>query len=164
MTKNLCRSMVESSQTTVTHLMDKAWLKVQSGAFTYQDAIYDAVSELAEQGIAAVTYSSGKTDWADVAVRRAVMTGISQTAGQMQLDLAAEMDCDLVEVTAHMGARPSHALWQGKVYSISGKSKNTLSSVLPQATELVAAKAGTAGMIFIRFSRVYQRELISLLT
>ena len=123
MTKNLCRSMVESSQTTVTHLMDKAWLKVQSGAFTYQDAIYDAVSELAKQGIAAVTYSSGKTDWADVAVRRAVMTGISQTAGQMQLDLAAEMDCDLVEVTAHMGARPSHALWQGKVYSISGKSK-----------------------------------------
>lgn len=123
MTKNLCKSMVESSQATVTHLMDKAWLKVQSGAFTYQDAIYDAVVELAKQGIATVTYPSGKTDWADVAVRRAVMTGISQTAGQMQLDLAAEMDCDLVEVTAHMGARPSHALWQGKVYSISGKSK-----------------------------------------
>lgn len=123
MTKNLCKSMVESSQATVTHLMDKAWLKVQSGAFTYQDAIYDAVVELAKQGIATVTYPSGKTDWADVAVRRAVMTGISQAAGQMQLDLAAEMDCDLVEVTAHMGARPSHALWQGKVYSISGKSK-----------------------------------------
>lgn len=123
MTKNLCKSMVESSQATVTHLMDKAWLKVQSGAFTYQDAIYDAVVELAKQGIATVTYPSGKTDWADVAVRRAVMTGISQTTGQMQLDLAAEMDCDLVEITAHMGARPSHALWQGKVYSISGKSK-----------------------------------------
>lgn len=88
-----------------------------------QEAIYNAVSELASQGIKAVTYPSGHTDWADVAVRRAVMTGISQTAGQMQLDLAAEMDCDLVEVTAHMGARPSHALWQGKVYSISGKSK-----------------------------------------
>lgn len=56
-------------------------------------------------------------------MRRAVMTGVSQTAGQMQLDLAAEMDCDLVEVTAHMGARPSHAVWQGKVYSISGNSK-----------------------------------------
>lgn len=88
-----------------------------------QEAIYNAVSELASQGIKVVTYPSGHTDWADVAVRRAVMTGISQTAGQMQLDLAAEMDCDLVEVTAHMGARPSHAEWQGKVYSISGKSK-----------------------------------------
>lgn len=123
MTKNLCRSMVESSAGTVTHLMDKAWLKVQSGAFSYQEAIYDAVAELAANGITKVTYPSGHTDWADVAVRRAVLTGISQTAGQMQLDLAAEMDCDLVEVTAHMGARPSHAEWQGKVYSISGKSK-----------------------------------------
>lgn len=123
MTKNLCRSMVESSQATVTHLMDKAWLEVASGAFTPQEAIYNAVSELAAQGIQSVTYPSGHNDWADVAVRRAVMTGISQTAGQMQLDLAAEMDCDLVEVTSHMGARPSHALWQGKVYSISGKSK-----------------------------------------
>ena len=123
MTKNLCRSMVDSSRDTVTHLMDNAWLKIQSGAFSYQDAIYDAVSELAANGITKVTYASGRTDWADVAVRRAVMTGISQTAGQMQLDLAAEMDCDLVEVTAHMGARPSHAMWQGKVYSISGKTK-----------------------------------------
>ncbi|MGN1114310.1 MAG: phage minor capsid protein [Oscillospiraceae bacterium] len=123
MMNNLTKSMVESSRATVTHLMDNAYIKVTSGAFTYQEAIYDSVLELASQGIKSVTYPSGHTDWVDVAVRRAVMTGISQTAGQMQLDLAAEMDCDLVEVTAHMGARPSHALWQGKVYSISGKSK-----------------------------------------
>lgn len=123
MTRNLTKSMVESSRATVTHLMDKAWLEVVSGAFSPQEAIFNAVSELASQGIRSVTYPSGHTDWADVAVRRAVMTGISQTAGQMQLDLAAEMGCDLVEVTSHMGARPSHALWQGKVYSISGKSK-----------------------------------------
>lgn len=123
MMSNLTKSMVESSRATVTHLMDKAYVQVTSGAFTYQEAIYNAVWELAQQGIKSVTYPSGHTDWVDVAVRRAVMTGISQTAGQMQLDLAEEMDCDLVEVTAHMGARPSHALWQGKVYSISGKSK-----------------------------------------
>lgn len=123
MTSNLTKSMVESSRATVTHLMDKAWLEVASGAFSPQEAIFNAVSELASQGIRSVTYPSGHTDWADVAVRRAVMTGISQTAGQMQLDLAAEMDCDLVEVTSHMGARPTHAVWQGKVYSISGKSK-----------------------------------------
>lgn len=123
MTRNLTKSMVESSRATVTHLMDKAWLEVASGAFSPQEAIFNAVSELASQGIKAVTYPSGHTDRADVAVRRAVMTGISQTAGQMQLDLAAEMDCDLVEVTSHMGARPTHAVWQGKVYSISGKSK-----------------------------------------
>lgn len=33
------------------------------------------------------------------------------------------MGCDLVEVTAHAGARPSHAVWQGGIYSLSGGSK-----------------------------------------
>ena len=31
-----------------------------------------------------------------------------------------EMGCEFVEVTAHPGARPSHAVWQGKVFRISG--------------------------------------------
>ena len=122
MMQNFTKSMVQSSRKTVTHLMDKAYLKVLSGAFSPQEAIYSAVAELAAKGIQSVTYPSGRTDWADVAIRRAVITGIGQTAGRMQLDLAEEMDCDLVEVTSHMGARPSHAEWQGKVYSISGKS------------------------------------------
>jgi hypothetical protein len=33
------------------------------------------------------------------------------------------MGCDLVEVSAHSGARPEHAAWQGEIYSRSGKSK-----------------------------------------
>ena len=33
------------------------------------------------------------------------------------------LDSDLVETTAHSGARPSHARWQGQVFSRSGKSK-----------------------------------------
>lgn len=123
MMSNFTRSMVQFSRKTVTHLMDKAYLKVLSGAFSPQEAIYSAVSELAAKGIQSVTYPSGRTDWADVAIRRAVLTGVGQTTGRMQLDLAAEMGCDLVEVTSHMGARPSHAEWQGRVYSISGKSK-----------------------------------------
>ena len=123
MFENFTKSTVLSSRKTVTHLMDKAYLQVLSGAFSPQEAIYSAVRELADKGIQSVTYPSGKTDWADVAVRRAVITGIGQTTGQMQLDLAAEMGTDLVEVTSHMGARPSHAEWQGKVYSISGKSR-----------------------------------------
>lgn len=120
---NITRSMVRSSRKTVTHLMDKAYVMVLSGVFSQQEAIYSAVSELAAQGIQSVQYPSGKSDWADVAIRRAVITGLGQTTGRMQLDLAEKMGCDLVEVTAHMGARPSHAEWQGKVYSISGKSK-----------------------------------------
>lgn len=30
------------------------------------------------------------------------------------------MGCEFVEVTAHEGTRPEHALWQGKVYHVGG--------------------------------------------
>lgn len=123
--ENFCKTTAQSAGKTFTHLLDMAYLQVTSGAFTYQEAIYNAVSKLADDGLLSIEYPSGRNrkDWADVAVRRAVVTGIGQTTGRMQLDLAAEMDCDLVEVTSHLGARPEHALWQGKIYSISGKSK-----------------------------------------
>ena len=74
-------------------------------------------------GISAIRYPSGRADSIETAIRRAVLTGVNQTAGKLQMELADEVGCDLVEVTAHAGARPSHALWQGKIYSRSGKSK-----------------------------------------
>ena len=59
----------------------------------------------------------------DVAVRRAVLTGVNQTTARMQIARADEMECDLVETTAHMGARPEHMDWQGRIFSRSGKSR-----------------------------------------
>ena len=59
----------------------------------------------------------------EAAVRMNVVTGVNQTALRLQDTLADEMDSDLVETTAHSGARPSHARWQGQVFSRSGKSK-----------------------------------------
>lgn len=57
----------------------------------------------------------------DVAVRRNVMTGIGQTTGEICLGYAREMGCDIMEITAHSGARPSHAAWQGQLVSLSGQ-------------------------------------------
>ena len=49
------------------------------------------------------------------------MTGIGQTTGQICLANARELGCDLMEITAHAGARPSHSYWQGQVVSLSGR-------------------------------------------
>ena len=49
------------------------------------------------------------------------MTGVGQTTGEICLSYAEELGCDLMEITAHAGARPSHAAWQGKIVSVSGK-------------------------------------------
>ncbi len=104
--------------------MDTAWLQVSSGAFDADSAIRQAVKRLSEQGIEAVRYpKSGHVDTVETAVRRAVLTGVNQTAARLQEKLADELGCDLVEVSAHAGARPEHAEWQGKIYSRSGQSE-----------------------------------------
>lgn len=99
--------------------LDRAWLQVSSGAFDYKTAIKRAVDGLAAH-MNGVTYPSGHKDTLEVAVRRAVLTGANQTCAKLQLARADEMGCEFVEVTAHAGARPEHALWQGKVYHRGG--------------------------------------------
>lgn len=100
--------------------LDRAWLQVQSGAFSQEEAIRTAIKDLSEKGVECIAYPSGHVDHMDVAVRRAAVTGANQSALRLQDALADEMGSDLVEVTAHAGARPEHALWQGKVFSRSG--------------------------------------------
>ncbi len=99
--------------------LDRAWLQVSSGAFDYKTAIKRAVDGLA-QYMPGVTYPSGHHDTLEVAVRRAVLTGVNQTASRLQLARMAEFDWQWVEVSAHSGARPEHAAWQGKLYHRGG--------------------------------------------
>ena len=99
--------------------LDRAWLQVSSGAFDYQTSIRRAVNDLA-RNMAGVTYPSGHRDTLEVAVRRAVLTGVNQTAGKLQIARMDEMDWAFVETSAHAGARPSHARWQGRQYHRGG--------------------------------------------
>lgn len=117
---NLTRTTAVTSQTGFINACTLAELKTESGAFSPQQAIIDAIKQVAADG-AFVLYPSGHRDRLDVAVRRNVMTGISQTTGEICLANARELGCDLMEITAHAGARPSHAIWQGRIVSLSGR-------------------------------------------
>ena len=92
--------------------LDAAWLKVSTGAFDYKTAVKQAVDSLADE-MPMVTYPSGHKDSIEVAARRAVLTGVNQTCGKLQEARMDEMGCEFVETSAHGGARPSHAEWQG---------------------------------------------------
>ena len=117
---NLTRTTAVTSQTGFINACTLAEMKAESGAFSPQQAIVDAIKQVASEG-AFVLYESGHRDRLDVAVRRNVMTGIGQTTGEICLANARELGCDLMEITAHAGARPSHASWQGQIVSLSGK-------------------------------------------
>lgn len=120
--KNLTRTTANTATKQFEDALDRAWLQVSSGAIDANTAIRRAIKDLSGDGIQAIRYPTGWIDTVETAVRRAVVTGLNQTAARLQEELADEVGCDLVEVSAHAGARPDHAAWQGKIYSRSGKS------------------------------------------
>lgn len=100
-------------------VLDEAWLKVSSGAFDYKSAVKTAVDTLADD-MPYITYPTGHTDTLEVAARRAILTGVNQTAGKLQDARMKELGVEYVETTAHGGARPTHAEWQGKRFHLGG--------------------------------------------
>ena len=52
-----------------------------------------------------------------MAARRAVLTGVAQVCGKINEYHAQQLGTEYFEVDWHSGARPAHAVWQGRVYS-----------------------------------------------
>lgn len=155
--ENLTGTTADTATRQFERALDRAWLQVQSGGFSQEEAVRMAVKELAAAGVECIAYPSGHVDHLDVAVRRAAVTGANQAALRMQEALADEMECDLVEVTAHAGrgsARVSPIMPDGRARSTAaaGRAGNTRRWWRRPATE--AAKgwaAGTAGTAFSPF-------------
>ncbi|MEE0392730.1 MAG: phage minor capsid protein [Ruminococcus sp.] len=118
--QNLVSTTATQTQTTFIQTCDRIYMQVSSGAFSYQEAIMNALRALADTG-AEVVYPTKHKDRMDVAVRRCVLTGVSQTAAAVSLRQAEDAGCYLMEITAHSGARPDHAKWQGQLVTITGK-------------------------------------------
>ena len=102
--------------------LDNAEMQIQSGAVSYNQAVGNVVKQLADSGIKTVDYESGHVDQVDVAVRRAVMSGTNALCQQYAVQSLEYLETDLVEVSAHIGARntgvgpANHESWQGKIY------------------------------------------------
>ena len=125
-------------------VLDEAWLKVSSGAFDYKSAVKTAVDTLADD-MPYITYPTGHTDTLEVAARRAILTGVNQTAGKLQEARMDEMHVEFVETSAHGGARPSHAEWQGRQFHRGG-AVDYLGKHYPDFYEATAY--GTGGGIY----------------
>lgn len=117
--KNLTATTANTVTGQFERTLDAAWAKVSTGAFDYKTAVKQAVDSLAD-GMKFVTYPTGHKDSIEVAARRAILTGVNQTAGKLQVARADEMGVEFFETTAHGGARPSHAEWQGRQFHRGG--------------------------------------------
>ena len=97
--------------------LDNACMDIVTGAFDYNAVLRRVVTQLTNSGLRTIDYASGYSSRVEVAARRAVMTGISQLTGKISDMNAEKLGTEYFEVAWHSGARPTHAVWQGKVWT-----------------------------------------------
>ena len=110
-------------------MLDRGHMGAVAGAFSLDQVTRQGIKELAANGIDAITYPSGHTDKLETVILRAMRTGINQTAKDISEHNANTMGVDIMELSAHGGARTgdggqdftNHSWWQGKLVSLSGQ-------------------------------------------
>lgn len=118
--------MLQGAKQTFLDTSIEAITRINTGAMTTERALHAAVRQLERNGVPIITYQNRKTGMVtvenkiDVAVRRHIRTQIAQDGGRMTMERLERMNIDLVEVSSHEDARPSHAAWQGRCYSLRG--------------------------------------------
>jgi hypothetical protein len=132
---NYTRTTLNQSNKLFINVLDKAFYEISTGMRSYNEVIQEAIETVSKEGCT-VKYPSGHVDKQEVAVRRAVMTGVSQASSQITLHNCEVLDTDYVIITAHSGARYSetdkianHIGWQGGVYKLHGVSSEKSENV-----------------------------------
>lgn len=97
--------------------LDNGLMQIASGAVDYNTVLKKAVKAMTDSGLRTVDYASGLSNRVDVAARRALMTGFNQVVAKVNEDNAEQLGTEYFEVSYHRGARPTHQVWQGRVYS-----------------------------------------------
>lgn len=115
--RKFTRTTANEAQRLFINQMDNAYNMVVSGAVSYTEAVRDVINSVSDTGVK-VSYPSGYKMSIESATMMIVRTGISQCAAEVSLARAKEMGVEYVITSSHLGARPTHEPWQGKVFSV----------------------------------------------
>ena len=136
-----------------TKYLDAACYDIVTGAFDYNSVLRRVVTQLTNSGLRQIDYSSGRANRVDVTARRAVMTAVSQITGKISEYNAQKLGTEYFEVEWHAGARPTHAVWQGRVWS-----KEQLYSVCGLGTVTGLLGANCYHTYYLFFPGISQRN------
>ena len=123
---------IESTKKEYINAINKAYIEVSSGVYSYNTAITQAINNIAERGITGATYiRNGKeVNYSlESVVRMQVVTALNKTANQTNEKLANELGANHYHISQHLGARNkgeghrNHESWQGIVTQIIGSSE-----------------------------------------
>ena len=101
-------------------LLNKAAFQLSTGAFTYEQIARRYIKELGDKGIRVFNFESGTTREMESHLKRIILDATRQLSNEISIANAEELGTDLMEISAHAGARSSHQKWQGRILSLSG--------------------------------------------
>ena len=96
--------------------LSRAAFEITSGAFSYNQVIKRTINEMTNSGLRTIDYASGRTSRIEVAAMRAIRTAITQVTAKVTEQNMEKLHTDYVEVSWHATARPTHQVWQGRVF------------------------------------------------
>ena len=125
---------IESQKQAYMDILNKAYIDVSSGTYSYDQSIKNAIEKMSKKGITGVTYKRKDGTLVnysiEAAVRRDTLTAVHKLANETTFEAIEEMGTNYIDISQHIGARVSdtnhiadHAGWQGKQYQIEGSSK-----------------------------------------
>ncbi|MFV0344219.1 MAG: phage minor capsid protein [Anaerocolumna sp.] len=97
--------------------VDQAITDIATGSFDYNKTIHNTIKEMTKSGVRTVEYEGGYSSRLEVAARKVIMTGVSQITNQINEMNAEALGTNHFEISWHSTARPTHQVWQGRVYS-----------------------------------------------
>ena len=121
---NLARGMVLYDVDGKPHALNKVFSKTidqaifysASGVYSYQEMAKRAIEVASKRGLCTIQGESGRVLRVDGYANLLLRTGLGRITNEITtLNLEQTGEC-YVEVSAHLGARPSHADWQGQIY------------------------------------------------
>ena len=121
--KNFTNTIAFSSKQAYVEAIDEAYYKVVTGAFNYATVINQTAQKLADKGIT-LRDKRGRNVQLETAIRRNIRWGLQETANKINRNIEDELGCNGYEVSAHIGARPSHAEEQGKQFALTKEDAN----------------------------------------
>ena len=122
------KTIAEQVRKVYLDIVTKSYVKINSGIYSYQEAILEGLDELGNNGISIITYQdkNGKIKNYDVVgtVRRDLLVATRGLAGKVNEEVIKESGWHIVRVSYHFGARTgdggenytNHAWWQEKQF------------------------------------------------
>ena len=115
--KNMTKSIAFASKEAYINGVDDLYTKVASGSFDYSSAMKSTINELAEKGIT-LKDSAGRNTSLETAVKRNLMTSLTQTANDIAKQVGDEIGANCVVIGHTPYCRPTHRVIDGVVMSL----------------------------------------------